>query len=121
MKKILIIDDDPDILEALKLVLTMDGFDTASTNKGDETFSKVLAYKPDLIVLDLFLSGNDGRVICKHLKSDKRTLGIPVILISAHSNAKKIFRECGADYFLAKPFSAKNLINHVNKFTQQRN
>jgi DNA-binding response OmpR family regulator len=65
MKKVLVIDDDPDILEAVQLVLESGGFDSQASTKGEETYTKVHSYQPDLIILDVLLSGNDGRTICK--------------------------------------------------------
>lgn len=115
MKKILVIDDDPDILEAVQLVLSTGGYDSDATTKGDETCQRVRDYNPDLIILDVLLSGNDGRKICKTLKADSRTKQIPIIMISAHPTAKDSVKECGADAFVAKPFSVDELLSKVEK------
>ncbi|MGH7202897.1 MAG: response regulator, partial [Candidatus Levyibacteriota bacterium] len=61
-------------------------------------------------------SGNDGRKICKTLKSDARTKKIPIIMISAHPTAKTSTKECGADSFIAKPFSVTELLTEVKKY-----
>ena len=116
MKKVLVIDDDPDILEAVQLVLTSGGYNSEATTKGQETYQHVLDYQPDLIILDVLLSGNDGRVICKKLKSDEITKRIPVIMISAHPTAKESTKECGADSFIAKPFSVAGLLGEVDRY-----
>ncbi len=115
MKKVLVIDDDPDIVEAVQLILETGGYATICTTKGDETCQKVREYQPDVIILDVLLSGNDGRHICKKLKSDDRTKQIPIIMISAHPSAKNSVRECGADSFVAKPFSVDQLLGEVGK------
>ena len=116
MKKILVIDDDPDILDAVQLALDTYGYDSETTTKGDETYKKIKEYKPDLIILDVLLSGNDGRKICRTLKDDTKTKRIPIIMISAHPSAKDSVTACGADSFLAKPFSVKSLVAEVTKY-----
>lgn len=112
-KKVLIVDDDPDILEALKLTFEMDGYETHTITKGEETYEQVEQFKPDIIVLDVLLSGKDGRTICKNLKNDKNTSTTPIIMISAHPDADKSTKEVGADDFLAKPFDTHVLISKV--------
>lgn len=116
MKKILVVDDDPDILEVVSLVLTTEGYAAEGITKGDETYQKIQEYKPHLIVLDVLLSGNDGRVICKTLKEDAHTKDIPIIMMSAHPSAKNSVIECGADSFIPKPFSIDNLLSTVNSY-----
>lgn len=121
MKKVLVIDDDPDILEAVQLVLKTGGYDSQIVKKSNETCYKVRDYKPDLIILDVLLSGNDGRKICKKLKSDERTKQIPIIMISAHPTAKDSVKTCGADSFIAKPFSITELLAEVEKYINSVN
>jgi DNA-binding response OmpR family regulator len=116
MKKILIIDDDPDILDAVQITLETEGYNSDITTKGDETYKKIDAYNPDLIILDVLLSGNDGRTICKNLKKNEKTKKIPIIMISAHPTAKDSTKECGADSFIAKPFSITTLLDEVKKY-----
>lgn len=116
--KIAIIDDDPDILEALNLVFEIEGYQTKTTLKGEETSQIVSEFKPDIILLDVLLSGKDGRVICKDLKQNLQTKAIPVIMMSAHPDAKKTVMEVGADDFIAKPFDVNKLFSlisgHIN-------
>lgn len=116
MIKILVVDDDPDILEAIQLILSTGGYDSATTTKGEETYERVKEYEPDIIILDVLLSGNDGRTICQNLKRMKETTHIPVIMISAHPTAKESVKKCGADGFVAKPFSVSELLDEINKF-----
>lgn len=112
----MVIDDDPDILDAIQMVLASGGYESEAITKGDETCEKVIAYNPHLIILDILLSGNDGRKICKTLKHDKRTRSIPIIMTSAHPSAKDTVKECGADSFVAKPFSVAELLGEVKKY-----
>jgi DNA-binding response OmpR family regulator len=116
MKKVLVIDDDLDILEAVQMILESGGYDCDITTKGDETYKKIAEYTPDLIILDVLLSGNDGRRICENLKKDDKTKDIPIIMISAHPSAKNSVKQCGADSFIAKPFSIKVLLSEVESY-----
>src|SRR3982750_4402058 len=99
MKQILVIDDDEAILEAFKLALTDAGFGVETSLKDGKFIQKRMSQKnlPDLIILDVLLSGYDGRDICKKLKADAKTKYIPTIMISAHPDAKKSAIEAGAD------------------------
>ncbi|HRN71240.1 MAG TPA: response regulator [Candidatus Woesebacteria bacterium] len=115
MAKVLIIDDDPDILEVLQLTLQMEGFETKTNTRGEELFSEVDHFKPDIILLDILLSGSDGRVLCKQLKSDSSTKNIPVILISALPKIKETLTEYGANDFIPKPFDIDDLLSRVEK------
>lgn len=115
MAKVLIIDDDPDILEVLQLTLQMEGFETRTTPRGEEIFNEVNTFKPDVILLDILLSGSDGRILCKKLKSQIDTKKIPVILISAHPNALNSITEAGANDFIPKPFDISDLLSRVEK------
>lgn len=118
MKKILVIDDDTDILEAIQMVLASGGYESEVTTKEEKTYQLIKDYKPDLIILDILLSGNDGRHICKSLKSDVLSKQIPIILISAHPTAGGSIKECGANGFIAKPFSVNDLLREVEKYIE---
>lgn len=115
-KKILIADDDPAIVDALEIMLEEAGYVVKTTDNG----RAVLDMKeelPDLLLLDIWMSGMDGRDVCKHLKSQKSTKHIPIIIISANKDTKKIAKEAGADDFIAKPFEMNDLIAMVKKYT----
>ncbi len=114
MSKILVVDDDVDILSVMEILLSMKGFDVEVTSKGENTFQKIESFKPDLILLDVLISGYDGRTICKQLKSNLSTSHIPVIMFSAHPGAAATISDYGADDFIAKPFDVNNLMQKVN-------
>jgi DNA-binding response OmpR family regulator len=117
-KKILVVDDDPDILDSLRLVLNQEGYDVQTTEKGDyvEKLHDNNGGLPALIILDVLLSGKDGRIICKKLKSRKDTKHIPIIIISAHPDAEVSALKVGANAFLAKPFDLLQLLELIDKF-----
>jgi DNA-binding response OmpR family regulator len=112
-KKLLIVDDEYDIVEPLSLLLSSEGYVVSSVTKGEQTYEKVRTFQPDLILLDILMSGSDGRTICKNLKKTSSTKKIPVIMMSAHPSAKKDSAGCGADAFIAKPFDTDELMSLV--------
>src|SRR5437588_525373 len=114
-KTIAVIDDDPDILDALDFMLADAGYCVVTSEKGE--FAETMEPLPDVLILDVLLSGKDGRVICKKLKSDQKTRNLPVIMISAHPSAAKSSKEFGADDFVAKPFDIDDLLSKVEKLT----
>ena len=114
MSRILVVDDDIDILSVMEILLTMKGFEVEVTAKGENTFQKIDTFRPDLILLDVLISGHDGRTICKQLKSNEATKHIPVIMFSAHPGAAATIADYGANDFIAKPFDVNNLIQKVN-------
>ena|SRR5450432_1397071 len=113
MYKILVVDDDTDILSVMEILLTMKGFQVEVTAKGENTFLKIETFKPDIILLDVLISGQDGRTICRKLKSNKETMHIPVIMFSAHPGAAATIAEYGADDFIAKPFDVGKLVQKL--------
>lgn len=113
-KKVLVVDDDVDILDGISIILESEGFHVETTTKGDEAYQRVERFQPDVIVLDVLMSGNDGRIICKNLKSQAETRQIPIIMISADPNVKQSSVESGAHKFLSKPFDIDDFINTVH-------
>ena len=114
MKRILVVDDNTDILQIVKIILENYGFEVMVTPKGEEILSKTGAYNPQLILMDVFLSsGMDGREICKILKANSQTKDIPVILFSAQIKMDDGFQNWGADDFISKPFEVKELISKI--------
>jgi DNA-binding response OmpR family regulator len=114
-KKILIVDDDAAILEPLSLLLEEFGYRVETTAKGDETYKKVTKFGPDLILLDILMSGSDGRIICRRLKKEHKTNKIPVVMMSAHPGAHHDSADAGADDFIAKPFETAHLLTILQK------
>lgn len=117
-KKILIVDDDIDILEGLTFILTSEGYETQSLSKGEVVFTTLEEFQPDVILLDVLMSGSDGREICIQIKQDAKLRHIPIIMISAHPSAKKNSLECGAEEFLAKPFEIDELLKTVQRLAK---
>lgn len=116
-KKVFIADDDGSILEVLKIILDRAGYKTETTLNG-KTLLNNLPIDSDLILLDIRMSGIDGLIICKHLKSLDATREIPIIMVSAVPELERLAKEAGADDFLEKPFNMSKLLNIVEKYTE---
>jgi len=122
MKRILVVDDNTDILQIVKIILENNGFEVVVTPNGEETLLKTETFHPQLILMDVFLSsGIDGREICKTLKANSETKDIPVILFSAQVKMEDGFKSWGADDFIAKPFEVKELINKIKSHLTESN
>ncbi|MEO6219232.1 MAG: response regulator [Ginsengibacter sp.] len=113
MDKILVIDDDEEILNVVKLILAMDGFEVETECRWEETFKKIDSFNPDLILLDISLGGEDGRNISRMIKSKDTLRHIHIVLFSAKLGVHKHFSECLADGFIAKPFNAQDLLDKI--------
>jgi len=113
-KRITVADDDPGILDAVGMMLEMEGYVVNATLNGNTVLTSQNEL-PDVYVLDIWMSGSDGRELCKKLKSEERTKHIPVILISASNDLKHSAETAGADDFLAKPFEIDMLLAKIEK------
>jgi DNA-binding response OmpR family regulator len=114
MKRVLVVDDNLDILHLVQIILKNNGFEVLVSPKGDDVLAHTENFSPQVILLDVFLSGHDGREICRALKNNPKTKNIPVIMFSAHTKKEDIIRDCNADDFIAKPFELNELIQKVN-------
>ena len=118
MKKILVADDDIDILILVKMTLGMQGFTVDAISNWKDIDERVSQFGPDLILLDVSLGGADGRDICKKLKQEPQTKHIPVILFSANAEMGESIQECQAQAFIAKPYELshflKTIRSHIN-------
>jgi DNA-binding response OmpR family regulator len=115
-KKILIVDDEPDLLKVTLLRLKKTGFEAFGGADGRDALDLVRQIIPDLIILDVYLPGIDGNDIAKILKRDNKLKHIPIILISATTRTLNVkARECGADGYIVKPFEPEELIGMVKK------
>lgn len=114
-KRVLVVDDDADILEALTVILEESGFEVTSTLHGEEIFKIIPRFKPNVVLLDLLLSGLDARDLTRELKSKNKVL--PVIIMSAHPTSGESALESGAEAFISKPFEMDELIEVVNTYS----
>lgn len=108
-KKVLILDDDMDILQICSIVLKKKGFDVSTLNNSHQIVEQVRNLRPDVILMDNWIPGPGGIAATKELKSTPDLQSIPVIFFSANSNVTQLAKEAQADYFLQKPFDISEL------------
>lgn len=115
MDRILIVEDEPDILEMVRYNLAQAGFDVAVAEDGEEALDCVREAIPDLVILDLMLPGMDGLDVCKHLKQDPKTRHVPILMLTARKEEvdRIVGLELGADDYVVKPFSPRELVLRI--------
>jgi DNA-binding response OmpR family regulator len=117
MKQVLVVDDDSDILDALQFVLEDSGYAVTISQKGEYAENLMKERNlPDMLILDVLLSGMDGREICHKLKQNRSTQSLPILMISAHLSSDKSIQDCGADAFLPKPFNINTLLQTIEHY-----
>lgn len=119
MVNILVIDDDPDIGIMIQMLLEYKGYAVTLLEKTDEALSILQNNPIDLIIMDMLLSGTNGIDICAGFKKDRTVSHIPVLMLSAHPDAKIKCLEAGADDFIFKPFDLEDLLEKVSTLTSK--
>jgi DNA-binding response OmpR family regulator len=121
-KKILVVDDDADLVELLSFNLKKAGFAIGTAFDGIEALKKARSIAPDLILLDLMLPELDGFAVCEILRRDSATAAIPVIMLTALSGelGRLAGLDSGANDYVTKPFSLKQLVSKVDEFLKKR-
>src|SRR5215204_4030685 len=115
MAKILLIDDDPDIRTVMGMMLKKEGYEVETASRREEALEILETGKPSLILLDVLLSGDDGRELCREIKANEATKHIPVIMFSAHPGAAQQFESYGANDFISKPFNTEALLDKLSR------
>lgn len=117
--KILLVDDEPDVLEVLSKKLQAAGFLTVTAADGIQGFKKTREEKPDLVLLDIMMPNKDGFTMLSDLQAEQDLRGIPVIMVSAKSEADSLFegRNLGATDYLIKPINFEELLKYIRKYT----
>lgn len=120
-KKILIVDDEPDILQLLEMRLRANGFEVVTGSSGEQALQKVKQEGPDLIVMDVLMPPPNGYQTCRQLKDDPKYKNIPVILLTAKTTESDQFwgMESGADKYITKPYNAEDLLAAIKKLLKQ--
>ncbi len=121
MPRLLILDDDLDLLTVVKSLLYKKGFKCSVFSEWSNAWQSIKSYDPQLILLDVFLNGVDGLEICKKLKSSAYTRHIPIIVFSSYPRvAETAISEFGADDFIAKPFEVNDLVKKIHKVLSRK-
>jgi DNA-binding response OmpR family regulator len=115
--RILIVDDELDLLAVLRMGLQLEGFDVLEAADGDEGLRRARADRPDLVVLDLMLPRLDGYQVCRTLKFDPRFKNLPILILSARPGEqdRRLALEMGADDFIRKPYELKDLVARIRQ------
>lgn len=121
-KKILVVDDDADIVELLSFNLKQAGFAIGTAFNGIEALRKARSIAPDLILLDLMLPELDGMAVCEILRRNVTTASIPIIMLTALTGelGRLSGLDCGADDYVTKPFSPRQLVSKVESLLRKR-
>ncbi|HEY2953791.1 MAG TPA: response regulator [Candidatus Eisenbacteria bacterium] len=113
--RILIVDDESDLVSVLRIGLEIEGFEVAAASDGEEGLKKAREERPDLVVLDLMLPKLDGYRVCRALKFDERYRGLPILILSARSGEqdRRLAFDMGADAFMSKPYDMTALVKLI--------
>ena|SRR5690349_15761882 len=117
-KKVLIVDDEPDIVESLKFALELEGIECIVAHAGEEALVKAKTAMPDLILLDVMLPQINGYKVSRLLKFDQAYKQIPIIMLTARAQEKdrEVGTETGADEYVTKPFAMGELVELVKRY-----
>jgi len=117
-KRILIVDDKPDLVETLQVRLAQENYECLTANDGHSGFKLARTEKPDLVIRDIMLPGMDGYKVARLLKFQKELKHIPVIMLSARDRDEDrlLGEQTGANYYITKPFSMDKLVTTVKGF-----
>jgi len=114
-KLVLVVDDDTSILEVIRIILEDGGYEVHTAKDINEAKNKLSTCSPNLVLLDIWLSGGDGGKIAEMVRGNRKTCSIPIIMISAHNDGRAIALKSKVDGFLAKPFDMNDLLSVVKK------
>ena len=117
-KKILVVDDEVDLVETLRFPLEMEGFNVLVSYNGEDALNQARKENPDLILLDLMLPKLDGYKVCRLLKFDERYKHIPILMLTAKTQEKDklLGKETGADEYITKPFDIDELMKKIKGY-----
>ena len=113
MSKIVIVDDSRDLLEVLEFFLEEKGYEVETATKQADLIDIIKSFSPDLIILDIYLQGEDGREICKKLRKQESAKYLCILMFSASTKALINYKEYGADGFIEKPFGLNEIVEKI--------
>ncbi|WP_374278417.1 response regulator transcription factor [Azonexus sp.] len=115
--KILIVDDEPNIVISLEFLMKKEGFEIAVAADGDEALAKVDSFAPDLVLLDVMMPKKSGYEVCEALRADPARAGLKIVMLTAKGRDTEVAKglAIGADAYVTKPFSTKDLVARVRE------
>ena len=119
-KRVLVIEDEPNIIEAVSFILSRDGWDVKTHSNGHDAIGAIHARAPDLIILDVMLPGRSGFEILRDIRSDPRTSDMPVLMLTARGqdNDREKAERYGASKYMTKPFSNAEVLSTVRELME---
>jgi CheY-like chemotaxis protein len=113
--RVLVVDDDPQVLRLMRVNLEMEGYDVVSAPDGAEALEAIINERPDVVVCDVMMPGIDGLTVLRNLRSNPRTSKIPFVVVSAKAQRSdvKAALDMGADRYITKPFDPQELLDAV--------
>jgi DNA-binding response OmpR family regulator len=122
MHRILIVDDEPNIVLALELLMKREGYAVQSVDDGQKAFDAVREFRPDLILLDIMMPKMDGYEVCQRIRADASLKDVSIIMLTA--KGREVEREkglaLGADYYVTKPFSTREVMMMIKEVLSSR-
>lgn len=114
-KKVLIVDDEPNIVISLEFLMKKEGFEVAVASDGEEALAKIAAFRPDLVLLDVMMPKKSGFEVCEALRADTSLPGLLIVMLTAKGRDTEVAKglAIGADAYVTKPFSTKELVARV--------
>ncbi|MBB6107599.1 response regulator [Mucilaginibacter lappiensis] len=119
MKRVLILDNDPGVLDVMQEALSYEGFDVVGVEEANNLDALIADYQPHLLMMDFALNGTDGGKLCQQLKTNAKTSRLPIIIISAYSNKGFVPGSYGCNDFITKPFDLYDLIARIKVLVGQ--
>jgi len=115
--RILIVDDEPNIVISVEFLMRHEGWETAVAEDGEAALEALGRQKPDLVILDVMLPGMSGFDVCERIRAEPRWRGVRILMLTAKGRETEVSRgmRAGADVYLTKPFSTKELVDHVRR------
>jgi DNA-binding response OmpR family regulator len=120
MKHVLILDNDPDVLDIMQEALTYECLGVTCADDASDIFNLIDDHKPDLLMIDYLLDGINGGEICHQVKVNPKTHNLPVIIMSAYPRVLLSLGTYGSDDFIAKPFDLEDMVSRIKKLTDRR-
>ncbi len=118
-KRVLLIEDEPNIIEAISFILTRDGWTVHTHSDGETANDRITAMPPDIIILDVMLPGKSGYDILRDLRADPRTIHLPVLMLTARGQTRdrELAEKLGVTRFMTKPFSNAEVLENLRDMT----
>ncbi|MCU7877693.1 MAG: response regulator [Candidatus Thiodiazotropha sp. (ex Lucinoma borealis)] len=121
-KKILIVDDEPNIVLSVEYLMKREGYQVATANDGQTALELLSETIPDLLILDVMMPRKNGFEVCSEIRADPTLSGLPILMLSAKGREAEVKKgvSLGADAYITKPFSTHDLVNMVNKLLKSQ-